>query len=153
MEGADDENGLKRRRTRRLSHLVKFFLILLYFIDTNLCFIVYIACNIRKRAQTTRLASFGPLVSFFFLLCLIFFNNTILHRLRQRNDTQEHEKGPNGSVHCRSDAFGPLSKFFYFIFIFLYILMLFYRHKLPYRDVSDASRVYNLLLYIYLDKY
>ena len=29
--------------------------------------------------------------------------------------------------------------------------MLFYRHKLPYRDVSDASRVYNLLLYIYLD--
>ena len=47
-------------------------------------------------------------------------------------------------------SFGPLSKFFYFIFIFLYILMLFYRHKLPYRDVSDASRVYNLLLYIYL---
>ena len=107
MEGADNENGLKRRVLRRLSHLVSFFLILLCFIDTNLCFIVYIACNIRKQAQTMRLALFGPLVSFFFLSCLIFFNNTILHRLRQRNDTQEHGKGPNGSVHCRSDAPRP----------------------------------------------
>ena len=35
------------------------------------------------------------------------FNNTILHRLQQRNDTQEHEKGPNGSVHCHSDAPQP----------------------------------------------
>ena len=32
---------------------------------------------------------------FFFSFVFNFFNNTIPHRLRQRNDTQEHEKGPN----------------------------------------------------------
>jgi hypothetical protein len=76
-ECGDDENGPRRRQTRRLGPLVSFFSLSVFF-HTN---IVYIDRNIRqvamRKVATTRtgpnnvLRRLGPLVSFFLSFCVL----------------------------------------------------------------------------------
>jgi hypothetical protein len=67
----NDQNGPKRRRTRRSGHMYVFFFVFRVF--SNLCFISYLGSiyflnereswfglRRRKRAKTTRDTSFGP---------------------------------------------------------------------------------------------
>jgi hypothetical protein len=72
MEGGDDNKG-----PNDVWAISKFTFFLSYFFLTNKCFITHRIYKIRgegrggrqrrqKRAQTTHLASFGPLVSLFF---------------------------------------------------------------------------------------
>ena len=109
-EGSNDENGPKRRRTRRLGHLVSFSFFS-YFIYFDLCFIIYIGGyqqntrrNRRKRARDASNVSQALIIPL-----------SVSPGFKTRRVLN-----PRPERRCKP-SFGPLSKSSYYYFlVFMY---------------------------------
>jgi len=140
MEASYEENGPKRRDQRRLGHWWVFFSLSSCFFIKILCFIEYIVFKLwggwqggqwrGKRAQTTTLASFGRLVSFF-ISFFVFFKNTNLCiayiLLKSRQGGQQRRKWARTSNEWAAGARACLEppRCVYFLF-FNILLLIFY---------------------------
>ena len=118
MEGGVDVNGPKRRRTRRLGHLVSFFFKFLCLLLLLTYVLLYIAFNLRNTRQWRTALTKRAHVSFFFpCFCCVFALLTNFY-LQTATTTLTHLTTRIARVETCPSRLEPRLVFSFLVFLF-----------------------------------